>query len=228
MLDIGFSEILVIFVLALIVLGPEKLPKVAAQVGRWLGRARAMARQFREQLEEEVNFEETRKASAAKTPPKSDPPASPPPSATAASGAAAIGASASGDAGSATPATEGPDSSDAPPGQPHQDLTNEPWPYVAPIPPPEVSDVFGDMLTPPQPAPAPTGPTESQSGAAAGPSESAAATATQNGAGERASSAVPERSHESQVHWPHDHNIPETTTEKASPDAQPTTHERGI
>jgi len=62
MLDIGFSEIVVIFGLALIVLGPEKLPRVAAQVGRWIGRARGMARQFREQLEEEVNLEETRKS----------------------------------------------------------------------------------------------------------------------------------------------------------------------
>ncbi len=61
MLDIGFGEILVIFVLALVVLGPEKLPRVAAQVGRWIGRARGMARQFREQLEEEVNLEEARK-----------------------------------------------------------------------------------------------------------------------------------------------------------------------
>ena len=61
MLDIGFSEILLIFVLALVVLGPEKLPRVAAQVGRWIGRARGMARQFREQLEEEVNLEEARK-----------------------------------------------------------------------------------------------------------------------------------------------------------------------
>ena len=61
MLDIGFSEIALIFTLALIVLGPEKLPKVAAQVGRWIGRARGMARQFREQLEEEVNLEETRR-----------------------------------------------------------------------------------------------------------------------------------------------------------------------
>lgn len=65
MFDIGFSEVLLIFVLALIVLGPEKLPKVAAQVGRWIGRARGMARQFREQLEEEVNLEETRKAQSA-------------------------------------------------------------------------------------------------------------------------------------------------------------------
>jgi sec-independent protein translocase protein TatB len=61
MFDIGFSEVLLIFVLALIVLGPEKLPKVAAQVGRWIGRARGMARQFREQLEEEVNLEEIRR-----------------------------------------------------------------------------------------------------------------------------------------------------------------------
>ncbi len=62
MLDIGFSEILVIFVLALVVLGPEKLPRFTSQLGRWIGRARGMARQFREQLEEEVNLEEARKA----------------------------------------------------------------------------------------------------------------------------------------------------------------------
>ena len=76
MFDIGFSEVLVIFVLALVVLGPEKLPRVAAQVGRWIGRARGMARQFREQLEEEVNFEEARKAQpAARTPPAPEAPA---------------------------------------------------------------------------------------------------------------------------------------------------------
>lgn len=53
MFDIGFSKILVIFGLALVVLGPEKLPRVAATVGRWVGRARVMARQFRDQLEQE-------------------------------------------------------------------------------------------------------------------------------------------------------------------------------
>ena len=62
MFDIGFSEVLVIFVIALVVLGPEKLPRLASQVGRWIGRARAMARQFREQLEEEVNLEQVRRA----------------------------------------------------------------------------------------------------------------------------------------------------------------------
>jgi sec-independent protein translocase protein TatB len=60
MFDIGFSEILVIFILALIVLGPEKLPRVVREVGRWVGRARAMARQFQEQLEEEVDADRNR------------------------------------------------------------------------------------------------------------------------------------------------------------------------
>ena len=53
MFEVGWSEYLVIFALALIVLGPEKLPKLAASVGRWVGRARTMARQFRDQLEAE-------------------------------------------------------------------------------------------------------------------------------------------------------------------------------
>lgn len=49
-------------------LGPEKLPRVVSEIGRWVGRARAMARQFREQLEEEVQLEQARKAQAATTP----------------------------------------------------------------------------------------------------------------------------------------------------------------
>jgi sec-independent protein translocase protein TatB len=61
MLDVGFSEILLTSAIALIVLGPEKLPKVARQVGNWVGRARAMARQLTEQLEREVSAEELMK-----------------------------------------------------------------------------------------------------------------------------------------------------------------------
>jgi sec-independent protein translocase protein TatB len=83
-----FFEVLIIFVLALIVLGPEKLPRVVSEVGRWVGRARAMARQFREQLEEEVELEAARKAQAgraASSPAAGVPPAS---SADAASAAA--------------------------------------------------------------------------------------------------------------------------------------------
>ena len=69
---------LIIFVLALIVLGPEKLPRVVSEIGRWVGRARAMARQFREQLEEEVQLEQARKAQApaATAPPPPVPPLS--------------------------------------------------------------------------------------------------------------------------------------------------------
>jgi len=62
MLDVGFSEILLTSAIALIVLGPERLPKVARQVGHWMGRARAMARQLSEQLEREVSAEELLKA----------------------------------------------------------------------------------------------------------------------------------------------------------------------
>ena len=71
MLDVGFSEILLTSAIALIVLGPEKLPKVARQVGNWVGRARAMARQLTEQLEREVSAEElmrqTKSTTAGKT-----------------------------------------------------------------------------------------------------------------------------------------------------------------
>src|ERR1700744_5918087 len=61
MLDFGFSEIVLTSAIALIVLGPEKLPKVARQVGNWMGRARAMGRQLSEQLEREVSADELMK-----------------------------------------------------------------------------------------------------------------------------------------------------------------------
>jgi len=54
MLDFGFSEVLLTSVIALVVLGPERLPRVARQVGNWMGRARVMARQLSEQLDREV------------------------------------------------------------------------------------------------------------------------------------------------------------------------------
>ena len=67
-------------------LGPEKLPRVVSEIGRWVGRARAMARQFREQLEEEVQLEQARKAQA----PAAPAPAPPAPPLSAAATEAAI------------------------------------------------------------------------------------------------------------------------------------------
>jgi sec-independent protein translocase protein TatB len=80
MFDIGFSEVLLIFGLALVVLGPDKLPGVARTVGRWAGRARAMARQFRDQLETEADGLKV----DLNTPPHAAPPphTEPPPQAT--------------------------------------------------------------------------------------------------------------------------------------------------
>jgi sec-independent protein translocase protein TatB len=53
--DFSFPELVITFGVALVVLGPKKLPGLVQQLGRWAGRARHMARQFREQLESEVN-----------------------------------------------------------------------------------------------------------------------------------------------------------------------------
>jgi Tat protein translocase TatB subunit len=58
MFEVGFTEIVLILGLALLVLGPEKLPGLAQKVGRWTGRARSMARQLRTQLEQEVTLDE--------------------------------------------------------------------------------------------------------------------------------------------------------------------------
>jgi sec-independent protein translocase protein TatB len=74
MFEVGFTELLLISVLALIVLGPERLPKVAAQLGRWVGRARAMARQFRDQLEEEAALEPTPRRPKTTPTPDAQPP----------------------------------------------------------------------------------------------------------------------------------------------------------
>jgi len=55
MFEVGFTEIVLILGIALLVLGPARLPKLAADVGRWAGKARAMARQLKSQLEQEAS-----------------------------------------------------------------------------------------------------------------------------------------------------------------------------
>ncbi len=90
MFEVGFSEILLIFAIALLVLGPNRLPKLAADLGRWAGRARSMARQLRTQLEQEVNFDplKDQPQSTNTIQPSSPPPFQAPPPATAEAAAA--------------------------------------------------------------------------------------------------------------------------------------------
>lgn len=57
MSGIGFSEFLILCMIGLIVLGPTRLPKVASQIGSWIGQARRMTRVMRRQLEEELDFD---------------------------------------------------------------------------------------------------------------------------------------------------------------------------
>jgi sec-independent protein translocase protein TatB len=79
MFDFGFSEIVLTSAIALVVLGPERLPKVARQVGNWMGRARVMARQLTEQLEREVDADELLKQRAKSAPPTQAAPTYPDP-----------------------------------------------------------------------------------------------------------------------------------------------------
>ncbi len=60
MFDIGFAELMLVALVALLVLGPERLPKAARTVGYWGGRARAYMRQMTTELEREVQQAEIR------------------------------------------------------------------------------------------------------------------------------------------------------------------------
>lgn len=61
MFDIGFSEIALIAVVALLVLGPERLPKVARTVGALVRRARSSWQNVRGEIERELAAEDMKK-----------------------------------------------------------------------------------------------------------------------------------------------------------------------
>ena len=54
MFDIGFSEVLVIAVVAILVVGPKEFPVLVRTIGRWLGRARAVAGEVRSEFQREL------------------------------------------------------------------------------------------------------------------------------------------------------------------------------
>ena len=69
MFDIGFWEVILIFGVGLMILGPERMPRMAAQIGKWIARARRTANELRRQLQRELEFEEFKKR-APTNPPK--------------------------------------------------------------------------------------------------------------------------------------------------------------
>lgn len=64
MFDIGFSEMMVVAVVALIVIGPERLPKVARTLGHMFGRMQRYVNDVKSDISREMELEELRKLQA--------------------------------------------------------------------------------------------------------------------------------------------------------------------
>ena len=62
MFDVGFWELTLIAIVALLVIGPDKLPGVARTAGMWIGRARRFVGQVKNDIDRELKQEELRKA----------------------------------------------------------------------------------------------------------------------------------------------------------------------
>lgn len=62
MFDIGFWELSLIAIVALVVVGPERLPKLIRVVGLWVGRANASVQSIRNEISQELRAEELKQA----------------------------------------------------------------------------------------------------------------------------------------------------------------------
>ncbi len=62
MFEIGFSEILMVGLVALLVIGPEKLPKVARMAGFWVAKSKRMVASVKQEISEEFQAEELRQS----------------------------------------------------------------------------------------------------------------------------------------------------------------------
>jgi len=64
MFDVGFSELIVIAIVALVVIGPERLPKVARTVGHLLGRMQRYVNDVKADISREMQLDELKKLQA--------------------------------------------------------------------------------------------------------------------------------------------------------------------
>jgi sec-independent protein translocase protein TatB len=58
MFDIGFLELLIVGLVALLVVGPERLPGVARSAGKWIGKGRRMIAAVKLEIDKEIKAEE--------------------------------------------------------------------------------------------------------------------------------------------------------------------------
>ena len=61
MFDFGFSEMIIVGVVALVVLGPERLPVVARTAGEWIGKAQSFVAQVKSDIDRETELSELKK-----------------------------------------------------------------------------------------------------------------------------------------------------------------------
>jgi sec-independent protein translocase protein TatB len=113
MFETSLPELVLVAVIGLLVLGPQRLPKVAAEIGKWVSRARRTATQLRRQLEREVELNDIQPP-----PPRPPPPTKPavPPAATPPADSAS----------SKEPAPVEPTEANPPPGSPAASSGTEP------------------------------------------------------------------------------------------------------
>jgi sec-independent protein translocase protein TatB len=62
MFEVGFSEICMVALVALLVIGPEKLPKVARMAGFWIAKSKRMVASVKQEIHEEFQAEELRQS----------------------------------------------------------------------------------------------------------------------------------------------------------------------
>lgn len=64
MFDVGFWELVVIMIVALLVVGPERLPRLARTIGLWVGKAQGFVRTVKSDIDRELATDELRRTLA--------------------------------------------------------------------------------------------------------------------------------------------------------------------